>query len=246
MIKNTRARHQSGFTLVELMVGMLLGLILIAGIFTIYISTKKTNNTTEGVITAQSGAQLAISFMKEDIARTGWVNNSSLSYSLSSPLTADYAALDGGITSDTLKVHYESCDASSPLNECDANGLDVADCNGVAVAPGAIITNVYAVNADNELTCNGQPLINNVTDFQVLYGELTPSGLQYVTANNISDSSKIHSIRFGILVTSDNDTSDSNISRAVNLLDQTINLNDKKLHLKYESTVVVYNRPHGI
>ncbi|MCW8856890.1 MAG: PilW family protein [Kangiella sp.] len=246
MIKIKSAKHQGGFTLVELMIGMVLGLILIAGIFTVYIATKRTNNTTEGVITAQSGAQLALSFMKEDIARTGWVNNTALAYTLPSPLTADYATLDGGIGSDTLKVQYESCDASSPLNECDANNIDIADCNGVAVAPGSIITNVYALSADNELTCNGQPLIDNVTDFQVLYGELTPTGLQYVTANNISDSSKIHSIRFGILVTSDHETSDSNISRTINLLDQTINVNDKKLHLKYESTVVVYNRPHGI
>jgi len=235
---------QNGFTLVELMVGMLLSLILIAGLFTIYLSSKQTNRTSEGVISAQSDGQLVLSFLKEDIAKTGWVNNSSNSYSLSSPLPADFATYDGGIGPDTLKVHYESCDNSDIDNNCLPSGIDRADCNGVGVAAGAIITNTYEVNADNELTCNDQPLINNVQDFQVLYGELTNDGLRNVTADNISNSSKIHSIRFGVILNAQNSTSDNNTARNIQLLDKTVNLNDKKIHLKYESTVAILNKPH--
>lgn len=243
-LSNSFNRKKQGFTLVELMVGMLLSLILIAGVFTIYLSSKETNRTSEGVISAQSDAQLVLSFLKEDIARTGWVNNSSVSYSMSSPIPSDFATYDGGIGPDTLKVHYESCDPTPALeNNCLTSKLDQADCNGKDPV-GAIITNTYEVNADNELTCNDQPLISNVQDFQVLYGELTANGLRYVTANNITNSSKIHSIRFGVILNSPNNTSDSNITRTIELLDQTVNLNDKKLHLKYESTVVVLNKPH--
>ena len=83
-------------------------------------------------------------------------------------------------------------------------------------------------------------------DFQVLYGELNGSSLNYVTADNITNVSNIRSIRFGLLLTSDKNTSDSNISRNINLLGKDISVNDKKLHLKYETTVVIHNRPSGI
>lgn len=237
LIKNSK-----GFTLVELMVGMLLGLILIAGIFTIYLSSKETNRTAEGVISAQSDAQLALSFLKEDISRTGWVNNSSLAYTMASPLPSDFATYEGGAGSDILKVHYESCDSSVAENECISSGADSADCNGVAVTPGATITNTYQVTA-GVLTCNSQPLVDNVTDFQVLYGQLSSNGLEYVTADNITNSSRIHSIRFGFVLSSEGDTSDTNISRDIDLLGKTVSVNDRKLHLKYESTVVVLNKP---
>lgn len=233
------------FTLVELMVGMLLGLILIAGVFTVYLSSKQTNNTAEGVIGAQSDAQLALSFMKEDIAKAGWVNNSSLGYTMPSPLPADYDTYEGGTGSDSLKIHYESCDSSQPINDCIGAAIDSADCNGVAVTPGDTITNVYQVNS-GVLTCNGQPLISNVEDFQVLYGILSGGNLTYVTADNIPNASDIRSIRFGLLLTSENNTSDANISRNIDLLGKQISVNDRKLHLKYETTVVIHNRPSGI
>ncbi|AKE52285.1 PilW family protein [Kangiella geojedonensis] len=241
----TKIKQEKGFTLVELMVGMLLGLILIAGVFTVYLSTKKTNNTAEGVISAQSDAQLALSFMKEDIARAGWVNNSSITYTMNSPLPADYKTYEGGAGIDMLKIHYESCDSSQAINECIGAAIDSADCNGVAVTPGDTITNVYEVNG-GVLTCNDQPLISNVEDFQVLFGELNGSSLNYVTADNITNVSNIRSIRFGLLLTSEKNTSDSNISRNINLLGKDISVNDKKLHLKYETTVVIHNRPSGI
>lgn len=242
-IKNYK--NTQGFTLVELMVGMVLGLILIAGVFTVYLSSKKTNNTAQGVLGAQSDAQLALSFMKEDIAKAGWVNNSSLGYSLPSPVPLDYSSYEGGAGPDTLKIHFESCDGAQPDNDCVGAGIDDADCNGQLVTPGDIIENVYQVN-NGVLTCNGQPLISNVEDFQVLYGELIGSNLNYVTADNITNATNVRSIRFGLLLTSEQNTSDATISRNINLLGKDISVNDKKLHFKYETTVVLHNRPSGI
>lgn len=242
---NFKMNDPKGFTLVELMVGMVLGLILIAGVFTVYLSSKQTNNTAEGVIGAQSDAQLALSFMKEDLARAGWVNNSSIGYTMPSPLPADYTTYEGGTGPDSIKIHYESCDSSQPINDCIDPAIDSADCNGVAITPGDTITNVYEVNA-GVLTCNGQPLISNVEDFQVLYGVLSGGELTYVTADNIANASSIRSIRFGLLLTSENNTSDTNVARNINLLGKEISVNDKKLHLKYETTVVIHNRPSEI
>ncbi len=242
-MKKIQVSRLQGFTLIELMVGMVLSLILIAATITVYFSSQRTNTVNEGLVSTQNDAQLALSFLKEDIAKAGWANNTSVAYTLPSPLTSDFANNDGGTGSDTLKIRYESCDNSDAINGCINVQVDSVDCIGQAVAGGNIITNTYTVDANNQLTCNGQPLISNVESFQVLYGQISNTGLNYVTANNISDHSRIQSIRFGILVRSENDTAEKAQSRTINLLDKTINVNDKKLRLKYETTVVLLNKP---
>ncbi len=238
-----KSEKNNGFTLVELMVGMVLGLILIAAVVTVYLSSSKTNRTSQGVLNANSNIQFAIDLLKDDFARAGWANNTSLAYSLSSPLSSDYVNFDGGAGSDTIKIQYESCDNSDSDNKCLTSGIDSTDCNGVAVSGGDIITNVYSVNANKELICNNQVLISNVESFQVLYGQVTATGIEYVIASNISDPSRVHSIRFGLIVSSDINTADKKVSKSIQLLDKTITSNDQKVKLKYESTVVVLNKP---
>ncbi len=236
-------KENHAFTLIELMVSMLLSLILVAAVAIIYLSSSKTNRTNISFINAQNDGQMALNFIKDDLARTGWTNNNASDFTLAGPFTSDVGTLDGGDAADILKVHYESCDNSVADNDCKVSGLDSVDCNGVAFAGGDIITNTYQITNSNELTCNNQVLISNVESFQVLYGQLNDQGLEYVTANNIADSSKIHSVQFGLMVRSDQDTADTSITRAMSLLDRTITVNDKKLRLKFESTVMIVNKP---
>ncbi|MRX27098.1 PilW family protein [Kangiella sp. HZ709] len=236
-------KSQQGFTLVELMVGGLLGLLLIAAAATVYLSSTQTNRTSQGLLNAKSDVQLALGLLKDDIAKAGWANNNSSAYTLSSPFPATITTLDGGAGSDSISLQYESCDNSDLDNGCSTTGVDSADCNGTAVAGGSIITNTYSVNGSKELVCNNQPIISNVENFQVLYGQVTSSGIEYVTASNITDRSRVHSVRFGMIVSSDINTSSNDTSRTIELLDKTVTSNDKRVRLKYESTVVVLNKP---
>ncbi len=236
-------KNQQGFTLIELMVGGLLGLLLIAAAATVYLSSTQTNRTSQGLLNAKSDVQLALSVLQDDIAKAGWANNNAASYTLSSPFPANITTLDGGTGSDSISLQYESCDNSDADNGCAADGSEAVDCTGASVAGGSLITNTYSVNGSKELVCNSQPIISNVENFQVLYGQVTSSGIEYVTAANITDRSRIHSVRFGLIVSSDINTSSSNTSRTIQLLDQTVASNDKKVRLKYESTVVVLNKP---
>ena len=66
-------KKQSGFTIVELMVALVLGLILLAGIIQIYLSTKRTHNITEGLSRLQESTRFSLDMMARDIRMAGFI-----------------------------------------------------------------------------------------------------------------------------------------------------------------------------
>ena len=64
-------RFQSGFTLVEIMIALLLGLLLTAVMVQSYLSTKNTYNTTQSVSEVQENTRFVTHFLKQDIRRAG-------------------------------------------------------------------------------------------------------------------------------------------------------------------------------
>ncbi len=69
---NTSRIYQSGFGLVEIMVAIALGLLLIAGVTQIYLSSKKTYQTSEAVTRLQENGRFAIVKLGEDIRMAGY------------------------------------------------------------------------------------------------------------------------------------------------------------------------------
>lgn len=65
-------RHRSrGFTLIELMVAMLLGLIVIAGVASVFLANLRSYHTNEALGDVQSNARIAFELMARDIRQAG-------------------------------------------------------------------------------------------------------------------------------------------------------------------------------
>lgn len=64
---------QSGFTIVEMMVALVLGLILFAGMVQIYLSTKRTHTITEGLSRLQESTRFSLDMIARDIRMAGFV-----------------------------------------------------------------------------------------------------------------------------------------------------------------------------
>lgn len=64
---------QKGFSLVELMISITLGLILMGGVIQMFISSKTAFNTQRGVSNVQESGRLAIEFMARDIRMAGFM-----------------------------------------------------------------------------------------------------------------------------------------------------------------------------
>lgn len=67
----TALARQRGFSLVELMVALVLGLVLITGVIQIYLSTKAGYNLQTGMARAQENGRYAVDFLTRDLRMTG-------------------------------------------------------------------------------------------------------------------------------------------------------------------------------
>jgi type IV pilus assembly protein PilW len=65
--------HQRGLSLVELMVTLLLGLIIMAGVIQIFISNKATYTVQEGLVQIQENMRFAFETMAHDIRMSGYL-----------------------------------------------------------------------------------------------------------------------------------------------------------------------------
>lgn len=95
---NTRVnmifRHQSGMTLIEIMIAMLIGAFLIGGILQVFINTKQTYRMSEGQARLQENARFAVDLMAQDIRMAGFRgcnSQSNITSHLNTPTDFKYA-----------------------------------------------------------------------------------------------------------------------------------------------------------
>lgn len=70
---------QRGLSLVELMVSITVGLVLMAGVVQLFLSSKVTFTTQQGISRVQGGGRLAIDFISEDVRMAGFLGCANIS-----------------------------------------------------------------------------------------------------------------------------------------------------------------------
>jgi type IV pilus assembly protein PilW len=169
-------RRQHGFTMVELMVALLIGLFLMGGLVGLVQSNKRAFTSQNLLSQLQDSERLALTMMNDVIDQAGYFPDPTLntaasalpasgSFALGQPITGTYSATAPG---DTISVRYTT-----------ANGDGILNCTGGSNTSGANASyvNTFSVVVTagvSQLVCtlNGTayPLVNNVTDLSVLYG----------------------------------------------------------------------------
>lgn len=66
-----QCRASQGFTLVELMIALVLGLVLLGGVIGVFLSNQTTNRVNNELASLQSSARLAFQLMSQDIRKIG-------------------------------------------------------------------------------------------------------------------------------------------------------------------------------
>lgn len=73
MSQKSCAKPQSkGFTLIEIMIAMLIGVLLIAGVLQVFITSKQSYRMQEELSRLQEGGRFALDFLDRDIRMTGF------------------------------------------------------------------------------------------------------------------------------------------------------------------------------
>ena len=172
-----RRRH-AGFTLIELMIALLIGLFLIGGLLVLVQAMKRTNTVQSGLSKLQENERLAMTLITNAVQTTGYfpdpLNNSQSSEFPASGNFAVGQALygTGTGTDDTISVRYAT------------SGTDgVLDCSGNTQGA-STLTNAFSLDVNGNLQCQLTvgtaatqtiTLVSGLTNVQILYGVQTNS-----------------------------------------------------------------------
>ena len=211
-------RAQAGFSLLELLIAMTLGLLLVVGIGTIFVGSNQSYNVQEENSRIQESGRYALDIIGRSLRQAGAdapinTNPAALTVECVAPvctaINGTNNTVNNGINNtDTLAVQlYANPDENNP-----GVGWGTRDCTGGFVATGALMTNTFAMNG-TDLRCTGsvggvQPLLPDIEDFQVLYGVDAAGNDQsadlYTAAPNAAQLPNVVSVRVCVLVRSTN------------------------------------------
>jgi type IV pilus assembly protein PilW len=231
MILNKKNKH--GYTLIELMVGILISSIVAGGALKFIETAMNTDQYQKATILIQNETKYAVDYLVSDIRMAGFSLTEDLNSFEKQPFDWTNTTDGVGNLPDQIEITYE-------------NSQNNTDCNGVSNL--AMISNHYYVNNGN-LMCNNQTILDNIEIFEILYGiDLNNNGrvdryLSATTARPISENSlyRVIAVRFDIISSSENGYSgvylkSFNISNS-----RKLDFTDNKIYKSYTRTIMLKN-----
>ncbi len=183
----------------ELMIAVTIGLILMAGVGQIFVSSKTSYNIQNGMGRMQENARYALDILSRSISMAGFnpvVDNEMDTFNTANTLEnqSENTDLDltqaNGTASDTISINYTSA----------------TDCLGNAT--GGTAADRYYLNG-SDLMCLGngsatpEVMAEGIENMQILYGEDTNAddiADRYVSASNVADWETVRTVRIALLV----------------------------------------------
>lgn len=233
------SKSNKGFSLVELLVAGVLGLILLGGVISVFLGSKTTYRMQEQLAGVQTEGRFALMFLGRIVQNAGWQDGI--------PQSADIDAIEG-VDNSFSGTSYDEVSATM------FNMANTVDCNGVAITADDV-TNRFYVDADGTLMCEGsgggrpQPIIENVESFQVLYGvDSDADGLvnQYLPANSVASYASVLAIKVGVLVASEDDAISDTIEQNFDVLGEAFSVTDQKVRRLFQTTITIPNQSYPI
>lgn len=205
--------RQNGFTLVELMVALLIGLFLMGGLMALMQSNRHVFSSQNKLSQLQDGERLAMSMMTDVIEHSGYFPNPTLNTATSalSAVPGTFVAgqsvtgATGTPTGDTITVRFRTLQNDGNLFNC-AGQSNIANPN-----PHTFVNKFSVETLPNstipQLICTPEtgvryPLVSNVQSMAVAYGVGTAGAVgnvdTYMTADQVTAAaawSKVISVR---------------------------------------------------
>lgn len=232
-------RSQSGFSILEVLIAIVISMIMLAGVLQIFINSKNVYYLETNFAELQENSRFTASYLSRIIRLAGY---------RTPPTTAvvfpDVTSLfptgapavtgtngTGPNSSDTVTVRYQGSG-----NGTGTPDGTIRDCLNSGVDSNTIVSNTFSLTNNNELQCqainpnaspanNTQIIVSGVENMQVLYGEdVDGNGTadRYVPAGFPSlDMTRVVSVRISLLMRSNDPVDLIHNSTTYNLLGQT-------------------------
>ncbi len=237
----SRHTRQSGFSLVELMIAMVVSLILLAGILQILLGNRQSFEVQKAAAGLQQDARLASFVLENAIAHAGY--RVDLAPDLDRVFAQGFVAgTDGGGTQpDAIRIRFQ------------ADG-GLSDCLGNDVAPDLTDFRLF-VDTDNELKCDvfdasgavdrTEPLINNIETLQIRYGlDTDDDGAvdTYTGSLTAEQSFDVRSVRVQLLLVSDGSVRPAPVAETFTFADgETLAFDDRRARQMVDQTIALRN-----
>jgi len=240
MSKTTGQTGQCGYTLIELMVAMSLGLFIIGGGIGIFIATQQSNRMQENLSRLQETARFAMDFIERDMRMTGFWGCKA-----ATTPDADVAGTDGASgAADTLTLRG----AFAP-SAADAAAI-YTTCTSPVLSTDTVYTDtkariVYSITSSTLNRATGgstAAVADGVDNMQILYGADTDAdgvANYYVPATNITNMANVISLRITLLVST---LDDNLLAQSTSYTYNGITTTDRKIHKLFTSTIAIRNR----
>ena len=214
-------KKQTGLSLVELMVTLVLSLFIILVSTAFYVNNKSTYRFIGSSTDVQENGRYAIHFLREAIANAGFPK---VDLGVEAFPAGSRPTNGTGTAPDTISVSYQA----------------TQDCIGTTAVVGTV-TSVFAIDANNNLTCNGTALISGVENLQIEYGIDSNSNEipnTYQTADAVADWNQVVAVRLAILLTSQNGVRDQASAETYQLLGVRHASANDRLHRRVFTTTI--------
>ena len=205
-IHPTLAQH--GYTLPELLIGLTLGLLVIAAATASYATSAHTWRAMAAADAVHVNARVALRNIREQVLMVGAV------YLLPSSNT-DHFSVEVSPSEDVGQAAVAGINGSKYVESLTLghwHALDAADCQGNTHSSHSSVRNDYKLNTNKELSCKDlnlvgstyQALAEGVEDFQLRYAQANPNiqTIQWKTADQVSDMAQVLAIEVCVRVAS--------------------------------------------
>jgi type IV pilus assembly protein PilW len=265
-------KRQTGFSLIELMISLVIGLVVVGAVFAAYLGTGTSSKASQALSQVTEDASVALNMLRTGVNMVGYgapmaidsgkfvkaykgagVRGCDGSFTDPDQVTIEGLTCAGGGGSDAIAVAYEA----DGWNSVRQTGTDVPlDCLGNALADAGgyyLAYNRYYVT-DNKLYCHGpvnnsaDALVENVEDLQIRYGVANASEPR-VVANyrvagemNATDFDRTLSIRFCVVIRSTDQVMNEPMTYQGCAGDEPVTAADRRMYRAFTTTVVLQNR----
>ncbi len=193
---NAQMRPVKGFSIAEFMVAIAIGMFLIAGLVGMYMAGKSSYNTNEVLSRTQENARFATDLLTRFLRLADFrTDNENDTRQVKASITdsvrgciagtncgAGFPGVDDLPANQLVGSHAIHVKYTSPYD-----GL--RDCAGAVLSENDDVVATFAVGRTGagdpwSLYCNGQPLVQGVSDLQIEYGIRTAGGTVKYTEHN--------------------------------------------------------------
>jgi len=218
------ARHQ-GYTLVEILVALFVGVFLLVGLFTILQNTRRSSSNQSALAQLQDEQRMAMSMLNDVIQNAGYFDPNTITAAAAMPAVAatglatnqalaasqSLSGAANGSPGDIILVRYATNGTGSKAPD------GIEDCKGrtsttattfvntlfvAARAADGVATALWCSLDGSTSTTSAIPLVTGVANLQVYYGVATTAGVNdvdtYMTAAQVQaagDWAKVSSVR---------------------------------------------------